>query len=262
MRGREEMPEINTVKVRKTEIGAGMPKICIPVTGITGEEILEGAARAKDLGADLVEWRADWYEEISEPGSMEAAAAKLRGVLGDVPLLFTFRTKREGGERELAPESYIGLIERAIRSGNVDLVDVELFTGEGEVRRMTEEAHRFGVMVIASNHDFRKTPPKEEIVSRMCRMQELGADILKVAVMPENARDVLVLLDATETVYSRYARCPIITMAMGGLGTVSRISGEVFGSAVTFGASGRASAPGQIQADDLRKVMDCLHDTL
>nr|WP_294491480.1 type I 3-dehydroquinate dehydratase [uncultured Mediterraneibacter sp.] len=256
------MSEINTVNVRGVEIGAGIPKICIPVTGITEDEILEGAARAKDSGADLVEWRADWYEDILETGCMEKVLKSLRNALCDLPLLFTFRTGKEGGERNLSADPYTELNQKAIQTGNIDLVDVEISSGDASVREVISSARSSGVRVVASNHDFCGTPAGDEIIRRLRKMQESGADILKIAVMPENARDVLTLLDATETMREKYARRPVITMAMGGLGAVSRISGEIFGSALTFGTAGRASAPGQIEVGNLRAILECLHESL
>lgn len=83
------------------------------------------------------------------------------------------------------------------KSKLVDIVDVELFTGDEFVKEMIEVAHENGVKVIMSNHDFFKTPSKEEIVSRLCKMQELGADIVKIALMPEKEEDVLTVLSAT-----------------------------------------------------------------
>ena len=54
---------MNTVNVRKVEIGKGIPKICVPVVGITRDDIIDAACKAKET-ADLVEWRADWYEDV------------------------------------------------------------------------------------------------------------------------------------------------------------------------------------------------------
>ncbi len=256
------MSEKNTVTVRGVEIGSGIPKICIPLTGINMEEILSEAEQAKASGADLVEWRADWYGDISDAGRTGRLLESLRGVLGSLPLLFTFRTRAEGGERELSSELYMKLNRQAICSGCVDLVDVELSAGDNAVRSAVKTAHASGVKVICSSHDFQGTPPKEEMISRLCRMQELGADILKIAVMPQNAGDVLTLLGVTDEMRSEYARCPVVTMAMGEIGVVSRISGEIFGSAITFGTAGRASAPGQICAGELREILECLHRNL
>ena len=110
-----------------------------------------------------------------------------------------------------------------------------------------------------SSHDFNRTPPGEEIIARMRKMQDLGADIPKIAVMPRSRRDVLTLLAATEEMVSGYADRPVITMSMSGLGSISRLCGEVFGSAMTFGAAGQASAPGQMAVEDLAEGLRLIH---
>ena len=81
--------------------------------------------------------------------------------------------------------------------------------------------------VIASNHDFRATPSKEEIIIRLIKMQEIGADILKIAVMPQNSRRLLTLLSATEEMMRLYAERPLITMSMGSAGLISRLCGNL-----------------------------------
>ena len=253
---------MNTVKVRNIEIGAGIPKICVPIVGVTREEILAAAENIKSTKADVVEWRVDWYENIFDFTKTEATMQALREVLGEMPILFTFRTSKEGGEKAIETEAYVELNQNAAKTGLVDLVDVEAFTGDDVVKAVVEIAHENGVKVIASNHDFHKTPAKEEIVSRLRKMQELGADIPKIAVMPQNKKDVLTLLAATEEMVSEYADRPIITMSMSGTGVISRLCGEVFGSALTFGAAGKVSAPGQMRIEDLTTVLGLLHKSL
>ena len=253
---------MNTVKVRNIEIGAGIPKICVPIVGVTREEILAAAENIKSTKADVVEWRVDWYEDIFDFTKTEATMQALREVLGEMPILFTFRTSKEGGEKAIETEAYVELNQNAAKTGLVDLVDVEAFTGDDVVKAVVETAHANGVKVIASNHDFHKTPAKEEIVSRLRKMQELGADIPKIAVMPQNKKDVLTLLTATEEMASEYADRPIITMSMAGTGVISRLCGEVFGSALTFGAVGKVSAPGQMGIEDLTTVLGLLHKSL
>ena len=186
----------------------------------------------------------------------------LRDVLGDTPILFTFRTSKEGGEKAIETDAYVELNRKAANTGLIDLVDIEAFTGDDAVKAVVETAHECGVKVVASNHDFHKTPAKDEIVSRLRKMQDLGADIPKIAVMPENKKDVLTLLAATEEMAAEYADRPIITMSMSGTGVISRLCGEVFGSALTFGAVGKASAPGQMGAEDLQTVLGLLHKSL
>lgn len=253
---------MNPVKVRNIEIGSGIPKICVPIVGVTKEDILKEAKEIKSIHADVVEWRVDWYEDIFQFDKVEETLLELRKELEEIPLLFTFRTAKEGGEKEIDAKEYVELNQKAAKTGHVDLVDVEAFTGDKEVKAVIEVAHAHGVKVVASNHDFHKTPSQEEIVSRLRKMQELGADIPKIAVMPQNKKDVLTLLAATEEMASEYADRPIITMSMSGTGVISRLCGEVFGSSLTFGAAKKASAPGQMKVKDLETVLGLLHKSL
>ena len=249
---------MNPVLVRELEIGVGMPKICVPITDTTERMIVESARTMHNFPVDLVEWRADWFEGIDDWEAVRSVLLQLRAVLADVPLLFTFRTKNEGGEREISYAQYDELLRKVAASKVVDLIDVEIFVDD-RVPTLINEIHQHGVKVIASNHDFVKTPKQEEIVRRLCFMQEATADIAKIAVMPQTEDDVKVLLMATQEMATKHAETPVITMAMGELGVVSRVSGEKFGSSVTFGTVGKASAPGQMPVDELKEILEILH---
>lgn len=253
---------MNTVRVRNVEIGAGVPKICVPIVGVTKDDIIAEAKTFDSIPVDVVEWRVDWFEGVFDFDRVLDVLRGLREALGETPLLFTFRTSKEGGEKAIEPEAYAQLNIKAAQSGYVDLVDVEAFTGDEIVKTVIAAAHAAGVKVVASNHDFFKTPDQAEIVSRLRKMQDLGADIPKIAVMPQNKKDVLTLLSATEEMASQYADRPIITMSMSGTGVISRLCGEVFGSALTFGAAKKASAPGQMGVHDLSTVLTLLHGAL
>lgn len=251
---------MRTVTIRGVTLGEGRPKICVPIVGQTTEEIVaEGQkiAAIRGKGADLCEWRLDWFDGVWNDGQLLDAAAKLREALGDMPLLATFRTKGEGGARNCDSSRYTELVCKICASGYIDLVDIELFTGDCRVTEMIGAARNHGVRIILSNHDFQTTPVYGEIVSRLARMEELGADICKIAVMPVERSDVLTLLQAT---LDRYAvsQTPLITMSMGALGCVSRLCGELTGSCLTFGSLSKASAPGQIPAEKLAEILESL----
>lgn len=250
---------MNSVMVRNVSIGEGMPKICVPIVEKTREEILEVAKEILNVSADMVEWRVDWYESVIEMQKVMTLLAELREMLADIPILFTFRTKEEGGERELNPRAYAMLNKMVIASGNIDLVDVEVFSMKNEALSIIEVAHEHGVKVVGSNHDFLNTPNKEEMIERLCYMQSIGVDIPKLAVMPQGKKDVLTLLEATEEMVSQYADRPIVTMSMSAIGAVSRITGETFGSAITFGSLRKTSAPGQIQVEELKRILEIMH---
>lgn len=250
---------MNVLTIKGVSIGEGMPKIIVPLMGKTEKQILKEAEAVKLLDPDIVEWRADVFEKADDNEAVIKMISKLRESLRDKLFLFTFRSHKEGGSKEMDVGSYIALLETAIRTKDIDFIDIELFSGEANVEALVSLAGENGVYVIMSNHDFQKTPAKDEIISRLRKMQELGAHIPKIAVMPKDAGDLLTLLDATYTMKTKYADRPMITMSMAGTGLVSRLSGEVFGSACTFGAGEEASAPGQIPVSELRNVLEVLH---
>ena len=253
---------MNTVKVRDIEIGAGAPKIIVPIVGKTKDEIITEAKTFDSIPVDVVEWRVDWFEGVFDFAQVKDVLTDLREVLGNTPILMTFRTSKEGGEKAIDDKAYAELNLNAAKSGLVDLIDVEIFTGDAVVREIIDGAHAADVKVVASNHDFHKTPAKSDIIYRLRKMQDMGADIPKIAVMPQNKRDVLTLLAATEEMVTDYADRPVITMSMAGTGVISRLCGEVFGSSMTFGAAGKASAPGQMGVNDLNTVLGLLHNAL
>lgn len=227
---------MKTVTVRNLVIGDGAPKIIVSLMGIDIATVKSEALAYREADFDILEWRVDHFGDVSSTDAVLEAARAIRDVIADKPLLFTFRSAKEGGEQALSVENYIALNRAAVDSGLVDMIDLELFTGDELVKATVEHAHAKNVFVIMSNHDFHKTPAAEEIVQRLRKMQELGADIPKIALMPQNKADVLTLLSATLEMQERYADRPIITMSMAKTGVISRLSGEVFGSAATFGA--------------------------
>ncbi|WP_144552989.1 type I 3-dehydroquinate dehydratase [Bacillus sp. X1(2014)] len=251
-----------TITVRDLTIGEGIPKICVPLVGETIIQLKEEAGFLKNIDLDLVEWRVDFFEHVEDIEKVKEALMEVRSILPNTPLIFTFRSHKEGGNKEIPTSFYLGLNEAIAETGLVDIIDVELFNDENEVKKLIEDAHAKNVFVIISNHDFHKTPSKEEIIFRLRKAQELGGDIPKIAVMPISSADVLTLLDATNTMKEQYADRPFITMSMAGKGVISRLAGEVFGSALTFGAAKKASAPGQIAVKELRNVLTLLHESL
>lgn len=248
-----------TVKIRNMMLGEGIPKICVPIVERTEQEVLLSARRVFEAKPDIVEWRMDFLQGIGEQKKLQELLPFLRENLEDLPLLCTFRTKSEGGEQEISREMYEELNQKVINSKMADAIDVELFLGEETVKPLLLAAHEAGMAVIGSNHDFYKTPAKEEIVNRLCKMQEMGMDVAKIAVMPQSEADVLTLLDATREMKEKHADSPVITMSMGAKGVISRMTGEIFGSSLTFAMLGKASAPGQVPLEELKDILQKMH---
>ena len=248
------------LKIRDLTIGAGSPKVVVPIVGRSQQEILTDATLILATFPDLIEWRADFYDNLLSEKDLKETLVKLRSVLQNIPLIFTIRTGNEGGNIQISDEKYSELLKFIAETHDTDIIDVELFRCGDNISELVDAIHDRNGLVIMSNHDFHATPEKTEIISRLRKMQDAGGDLLKIAVMPQSTGDVLVLMDATNEMATHYAHAPLVTMSMGGLGAISRLAGEVFGSSLTFGSSGKSSAPGQIPVSELKNCLKTIHD--
>ena len=245
-------------EIKGVPFGTGRPVICVPVTGRGPGEILDGVKRLTEEGVRMIEWRADCYQGLSDPAAVRGLLERMRPMLEETVLLFTIRTVKQGGHCVLAENEIIRLNEIAAASGAADIVDIEYFEAQ-KPERLIRRLKQAGVKVIASHHDFEKTPDDHILHMLFEQMYRAGVDFGKLAVMPRTPEDVLRLMKLTAEARAAHPKMPLITMAMGPLGTVSRVCGELIGSCVTFGTFGAASAPGQLPADELATVLDILH---
>lgn len=249
---------IKVAEVRGRKIGGERPQICVPMVGKTKEQLILETESIIKIKPDLVEWRADYYDLVDDISDVIESLNVLREILIDYPIIFTCRIDKEGGYKRIDQAHRLELIKRVIETKKIDIIDFELINEKEDIQQILEVAKANDIYVIISNHDFKETPSKENIIKTLIREQELGADIAKIAVMPNNMQDVLELLYATNTFMEKYAKIPIITMSMSTKGLISRIAGGIFGSSVTFGLVKEASAPGQIATTELRTVLEIL----
>lgn len=244
--------------LKDKEIGTGKPLICVPVMGVTREEIITEITYLTGSSADMIEWRVDAFENFSDCNAVREVLNAVSPVLTKKIFLYTFRTKKQGGEVQIDRDTLNDLHDLAAESDCVDLIDIEYFEEEKPLRKIKKLQEK-GVKVVASHHDFEETPSLEVMKMLLEKMCVGGADIVKLAVMPQTAKDVLNLLEVTENFKRENADTPVITMSMGRLGSISRLCGETFGSCVTFGANQKCSAPGQYQMQDLAMILETIH---
>lgn len=251
------------VTVRNLTIGEGKPKICVLVMGKNKAEVLEAAKKAVESKADLIEWRADSLTEGEfDEDFHNEILAKMREIIGEMPIIYTFRTLIEGG-KEIENEKYKDLILSVANAGITDIIDVEIFSFKLKARDIIDEIHSFtNVKVIGSYHDFEGTPDTAELVYRLSVIDNCNADILKIATMPYKKKDVMRIMTATILTYTRPNPKPIISIAMGNMGRVTRLLGGFTGSAITFASIGRSSAPGQMDIEEVREILTKLDEVL
>lgn len=258
---------MKTFTLKQRIIGEGIPKICVPIVEKTREGILREAERivaeGKNHNIDIVEFRGDFYENLQNLDVLKETMQALSEILSEYILLFTIRSEKEGGEQLAKNSPDIHEVTRFVITNQLsDMVDVELFSGDVEVAETVSLAKKNDVKVIMSNHDFKTTPEIDEIIKRLRMMQERGADIAKIAVMPENKIQFLNLLTATEIMQSTYAEIPLLTISMGKKGALSRVCGEIFGSSITFASLSQASAPGQIPVEKMNELLEFVHENM
>lgn len=182
------------IKIKDSIIGEGIPKICVPIVEKTQEAILDQAQEIVSESVDIVEWRLDFYDDVHDIDCVIQTADLLQSILGKTVLLLTFRTKKEGGQKDISLEEYKRLLLAVAKSGKTDMIDVEAFRGYD----VSEQKETFSV-------------------------------------------------DDTENEAIRviFPKSPIAIVIKGFV-------------PVTFGCLGKASAPGQIEVENLRKTLSLL----
>ena len=243
----------------KVTLGRGQTKICVPISGAGDGELIAEAEKARDAKPDLVEWRADFYQHIDDEAEAGAVLEKIRQILGDMPLLFTYRSSNEGGKGSTDGGVYTAAARWAAGRPEISVIDVEGLSNQYDPEILVKQLHEAGKKVIASAHFFDRTPKKEELAEIFSRLAYTGADVVKVAAMPKKGHDVLRLMNASEDADAEMS-CPLIAISMGDLGKISRISGCLTGSCMTFATAGEATAPGQMPVEVLRSMMGQLEN--
>lgn len=244
---------VSTIERLKDRV---IPAICVPVF----EKNRAGVERV--LGPvlmnrpDIIEFRADGFSDLNEAVD---ACMYVRSKAVGIPMIFTFRSKGEGGASDINGSRYTDLLVQAADMDMADIIDVECLHGEIDVPALIDTIHENGAAVIGSFHNFCETPGNDEMLGIFKKEDEMGADVLKLAAMPNEPHDVLRLMDVTMTEKESCDK-PIVTMSMGDMGRISRVAGSFTKSCMTFGCVGRASAPGQIEVNRLRRELCSIVD--
>jgi len=242
-------------QVKNLNIGELPVKTIVPITAKTKQEALDQAQIiANNPNVDMVEFRIDLLDFASNNKSVIKLGKELNQILKNKPLIATIRTANEGGKLNISDADYQETYTEYLKQPFMQLLDIEMFRSPARVERLIKLAHDKKVLIIMSNHDFDKTPSQQDIEQRLLEQDQMGADILKIAVMPQSKQDVLTLMNATLNV-SHKSKKPLLTMSMGSLGTISRIATANVGGSMSFGMIGEASAPGQIDVAQLKQFL-------
>lgn len=244
--------------VKSKTIGSGRPLLCVPVTSESTSGVVESIERLVKKRVDAIEWRVDCYAKSSNLQMVTTILQEVSGLLQNTILIFTYRTRAEGGMGDADAAEYETLLLTAARTGVPDFVDLE-FARLGDLPMLLSTLRGSGVRVIASYHNFETTPSAAQMSKKLKEMYTAGADIAKIAVMPERFSDVCDLMKVSEAASAGWSDRALIAIAMGQLGAITRLTGEITGSCLTFVTDGPASAPGQMSYEKVRRAVEEIH---
>lgn len=201
------------------------------------------------LDADIIEWRADY---LPKEAILQVAPAIFEKFAGR-ELVFTLRTRSEGGEIDLSPEEYIHLIKEVAQLYQPDYIDIEYYSYKDVFEEMLDFPN-----LILSYHNFQETP--ENMMEILSELTSLNPKLVKVAVMAHTEQDVLDLMNYTRGFKTLNPEQEYVTISMGKVGKVSRITADVTGSSWSFASLDEASAPGQISLANMKKIREILDE--
>jgi 3-dehydroquinate dehydratase type I len=218
-------------------------RICVPVKAEDVPSATKMIMEAEELMVDFIEVRIDCMRDI---GDLTDIAGSTR-----IPLIATFRPKRQGGLFDGRDEERIKVLEKSINAG-FEYVDLELDTSE--LDKIVEDFKNMGVKLIISHHNLNRTPTTLELKWLLSRELSYGPDICKLVTYANHLEDNLTCLEFL----SKFGRnVKLVCFAMGELGLISRILSPLYGGFFTFASlkKGLETAPGQLTVGELRAII-------
>lgn len=223
------------LRVKDIVFGEGRPKLLVPLTARTQEELVQQARVAVQSAADVIEWRLDFYEDLLEKEALLDTLRLVRMETREKVLLATLRTTESGGVHESSLNTYKELCMTVAQSGAIDLIDLELHQVEFLGRQFVQTIKASKVAIIMSSYDLRQTPADGQLVFQIGMMNQFGADMGRVVTMPQQLSDVLRMMGIAQRTRGMN-HLPLAILSLGDLGKVTRVSGELIGSVFTTGS--------------------------
>ncbi|MEO5355685.1 MAG: type I 3-dehydroquinate dehydratase [Nitrospirae bacterium YQR-1] len=227
------------IKIGNVALG-GAPVIVVPLTDITVKTVSEIKT------ASVVELRIDMFSDFSM--NCVSAVFNETKMKFNLPVIATCRAFEEGGAVEINDGKRIDLLTAAAQCA--DAIDIELNSRIfGDIMKIAKSKE---IPLIASFHDFKKTPPQDELEHILEKSKQAGADITKIALMANTMEDVGLLAGFT----LRHRDAAIVCISMGSVGMASRVFFPLIGSLFTFATIETTTAPGQLSVDEMAKFYD------
>jgi len=217
-------------------------RVCVALAAKDQVEALDQIGKAEDLGADLIEVRFDFMEEVVGLRDISASTS--------IPLIATYRLRDQGGMKQVIEADRVNVLLKAASVG-FDYVDLELTMPA--LSSAVQQVKALGAEVIVSDHDFEGTPPLSSLKEKVEKMIAVGVDVCKLIPMAKRASDNL---NCFSLIREKGGKTRIVCFAMGEMGILSRVLSPVLGAEFTYASlqSSRETAPGQLTIQELREI--------
>ena len=212
-------------------------------------EEAQGIDAMRYIDADIIEWRADF---LPKEAILQVAPAIFEKFAGR-ELLFTLRTRAEGGEIDVDSAEDVQIIKDVAQLYQPEYIDFEYFSHKDVFEEMLDFPN-----LVLSYHNFQETP--ENMMEILSELTSLTPKVVKVSVMAHTEQDVLDLMNFTRGFKTLNPEQEYVTISMGKVGKVSRITSDVTGSSWSFASLDEASAPGQISLASMKKIREILNE--
>jgi len=222
--------------------------VCVAVTGASPALLLE---RAEGLlaGQSFLELRLD---SVPDPQLVPPLLGPLLQRHPQARLIATCRRTEAGGGFAGSVADELAVLTAAAQAG-CGIIDLALESAEAmrldQHRSLREALRGAGTLLLVSHHDYRKTRDLDYTLLRLSRHQP---DLVKLVTTATGLSDNLAIL----RLLAERRQPPMVAIAMGEAGIVSRVLGVRAGALFTFASSGEGeqTAPGQVTAATLREL--------
>ncbi|KAF5199225.1 Shikimate dehydrogenase (NADP(+)) [Thalictrum thalictroides] len=194
---------------------------------------------AKTQGADLVEIRLDYINDFQPRQDLEILFKDK-----PLPVIVVFRPKWDGGLYEGDENSRLNALLVALEFG-ADYIDIERKAASGFLRDANQVKPCDSKIIVSCNVDG-ATPSTEELEHLVAKMQNTGADIIKLVT---DATDITDLVQQFKLL--SHCQVPLVTYSRGERGLISQLLCPKFGGFLVYGTMKSNSIPGLPTLDSL-----------
>ena len=211
---------------------------CMMIKKRTKNDVIAVAKDVARYNPDLVEWRIDYLVPM---GTTQFVAnywidvlKEIKEIMPKVPILMTFRVKKEGGLKWYPDEQRLFLTKALLNTGLIAYTDTEIDNTPEFIKEMQDACAANGTKLVVSQHKWTYTPSHQEIVDTYKECLDKGAALPKFYMTAVCYEDSVRCSEAMYDVRTSFLKEPCIITAMGDTGLITRTLGGSIGADFEF----------------------------